>query len=159
MSELIWPLQTHEYPIPQGNDPGAFGVQRRGYIHSGVDLYCEPGTEVYAMEDGVVVSVEDFTGSKNGSPWWNDTQGILIKGETGVICYGEVDPLVKIGDEVKQGQMIAKVLTVMKKYKGNPMTMLHFELYNHETKTAAEWIKKEERPDNLLDPTPMLLKL
>ena len=157
--KITWPLATREYPIPTGDEPGAFGVQRWKYVHPGVDLYCEDGTEVYAVEDGIVVSVEDFTGVNEGTPWWNDTEAVLVEGESGVINYGEVEALVKEGDKVKQGQLLAKVKMVMKEYKGNPMSMLHFELYKHGTKEAVDWYKREQRPENLLDPTDLLLSI
>lgn len=154
---LIWPLATADYPVPTGNDPGAFGVKRRGYIHTGVDLYCEPETDVYAIEDGIVVEIERFTGAEVQSSWWNDTDAILIEGESGVICYGEVRPLVSVGDKVKQGQLIAKVITVLKTYKGNPMTMLHFELHKHGTIKTVDWY--ENKPESLLNPTEMLISI
>jgi len=156
---LAWPLATKDYPIPVNNEPGTFGYQRRGYVHSGVDLYCEPDTEVLAIEDGIVVTVLDFTGSKVGTSWWNDTQAILIEGKSGVINYGEVKPLVEPGDKIKQGQVIAKVVTVMKRYKGNPMTMLHFEFYDHGVKDRLRWEKMENKPKKLLDPTDLLKKV
>lgn len=156
---MIWPLPNKDYPIPVGEDPGAFGAQRYKYIHPGVDLYCEPGDEIRAVEDGVVVFIDAFTGTKAGSPWWNDTDGILVEGQLRTICYGEVRPMVKVGDKITEGQVIATAATVMKEYKGNPMTMLHFELYKKGTVEPEHWLEKDNKPDNLQDPTELLIDL
>lgn len=105
---------------------GQFGAVRKYDIHTGIDLYCEEGSIVSALEDGIVVAVEDFTGTKANSPWWNDTKAVLVEGKSGVICYGEIEPCVNVGDLIWAGDTIGKVL---KKNKGRPTTMLHLELY------------------------------
>jgi len=67
-------------PYQWPDHPGTFGAIRKFDIHTGVDLYCDHGTKVYSIEPGLVISVENFTGSLAESPWWNDTQAVLIKG-------------------------------------------------------------------------------
>ncbi len=119
------PLKDFQLPSPEGR----FGAVRLHDIHTGIDLYCSPGDEVYAIETGTVVSIEPFTGDIAGSPWWNDTWAVSVKGKTGVAVYGEVKPLVAVGQTVSAGDVLATVLTVLKKDKGRPMTMLHLELY------------------------------
>ena len=109
-----WPLPVRP-EIPTGDHPGSFGAVRKHDVHTGVDLYCDPGTEVYAVEDGVVVEIEDFTGPKAESPWWHETQAILVEGESGVVLYGEVEALVEVGDKITTGQVVGKVKTVLKK--------------------------------------------
>lgn len=142
--------------IPEKDHPGAFGSKRKFDTHTGVDLYCDENTSVLAVESGYVINIENFTGSKAESPWWNDTKAILIEGKSGVVLYGEIEPIVglPIGDRVNGGQVIGKVKTVLKKDKGLPMTMLHFELYKYGTIQSEWW--REEKPDNLLDPTEKL---
>ncbi len=81
---------TKVLEIPLKPHPGAFGVLRKHHTHEGVDLYATEGEAVYAVEKGVVIAVEDFTGPKAGSPWWLDTQSVLIEGAVGVVCYGEL---------------------------------------------------------------------
>lgn len=148
--------------IPVGNHPGAFGVQRKNHIHEGVDLYCEDGDEVCAMFDGQVVYIGHFTGTKAGSPWWNDTQCIMIAhlGKRFCLNYGEiaVDASLRVGDVVQQGQSLGHVVTVLRVDKGRPMSMLHLEQYTTVTKRPIpEWRIGDSRPGCLLDPTPMLL--
>lgn len=141
--------------IPISPHPGSFGAIRKHDIHTGIDLYAPEGTNVYAVEDGIVVNVEAFTGPNVGSPWWNETHAILIEGRSGVILYGEMEPLVKNGECVNSGDLIGKVKTVLRKDKGNPMSMLHFELYKHGTKESVWW--HTEKPDCLMNPTDLLL--
>lgn len=57
------------------DDEGMFGAVRKYDIHTGVDLYCEEGSLVSEYEDGIVVAIEDFTGVKANSPWWNELVG------------------------------------------------------------------------------------
>ena len=112
------------------------------------------------MEDGVIVKIENFTGpsAEPPTPWWNDTQAIMVEGSTGVIVYGEVKPLdsIKVGDKVKAGKIIGKVVTVLQKDKGLPMTMLHLEVYKPGTRETVVWNLGESQPDTLLDPTMLL---
>jgi murein DD-endopeptidase MepM/ murein hydrolase activator NlpD len=163
----IWPLQSWRMPlIPDGNHRGAFGKVRRHDIHTGVDLYCDPGTKVFAVEGGKVVAIENFTGpnADDPSPWWNDTKAILIKGESGVILYGEVTLVdthglgdsLREGDVVEAGSHIGYAAQVLKKDKGLPMCMLHFELYKPGTDESVWWKPENPQPENLLDPTEKL---
>lgn len=144
-------------PVPVGPDhPGAFGVNRHQHVHTGVDLYTPHGSPVRAIETGKVISIAWFTGPSINMPWWNDTRAVYIEGETGVFNYGEIQelPEIKVGDPIKEGQFIGSVLTVLKKFKGRPMSMLHVELYDHGyTDTWGEWKIGEPKPEHLKDPT------
>lgn len=57
------PLKRYKPP----HAGGVFGAVRKYDIHTGIDLYCESGDHVYAIEDGIVVNVCHFTGPKVGS--------------------------------------------------------------------------------------------
>mmetsp|Transcript_18505 Transcript_18505/g.19272 ORF Transcript_18505/g.19272 Transcript_18505/m.19272 type:complete len:200 (-) Transcript_18505:41-640(-) len=161
-----WPLKDEKkYLFP--DIVGTFGCQRKNDIHTGIDLYCEQGTEVISCEDGIVVNIPWFTGSQaptnDGIPssWWNDTIAILVEGESGVIVYGELDPNyphVQIGDIVKKGDILGIIyLPVLKKYKGRPMVMLHLELMTHGSREPVWWTERDLKPPELCDPTPFLL--
>ena len=154
--------------IPQCGHPGAFLTKRKNHTHTGVDLYTTDGQFVHAVEDGIVVSVEDFTGTSQQSPWWEDTQCILIEGASGVVCYGEisVNSNLRPGHTVQRGQFIGRVKRVLKPGKerpdidGHSPSMLHMEIYKHGTRKAFE-----ENPtlgdvsdwSVLIDPTPFLM--
>lgn len=152
----MFPLKKYTWPGPEGQ----FGAIRKYDIHTGVDLYCEPGSPVYSIGNGFVMAVEDFTGPKAGSPWWNDTQSVLVHNSTlhnGTVCYGEIESAVRPGWLVKEGDIIGYVKTVLKKDKGKPMTMLHFELYeNILAKESVVWPLNTEKPEHLADPTDLL---
>ncbi len=138
------------------HEKGVFGAIRKHDIHTGVDLYCEPGSEVFAIEDGVVIAVQPFTGEAAGYPWWHETSAVLVEGTSGVICYGEIEALVEKGNYIQTGSVIGKVKTVLKNDKGLPMTMLHIELYKARTTETTIWPLDEPMPANLLDITPLL---
>ena len=150
--------------IPHGEDhPGAFAHRRRFHVHEGVDLYCPEGTPVSAVEDGVVVAVIEFTGTKAEppSPHWCDTQAIMVEGASGVVAYGEVGvgTGIRVGVRVGAGETIGHVRRVLIKEKTppRPMAMLHLELHEKGTRDCYEWPIDGPRPPSLLDPTPFLL--
>lgn len=168
----LWPLHNHDVSIPVQDHDGAFGKKRRYDIHTGVDLYCDPGQIVVAVEPGVVVGIETFTGPRAQSPWWLETEAVLIEGASGVVLYGEVKPEVKVGDWVERGWIVGRTLQVrrtdivarMKRIlhgrivDDKPKTMLHFELYDKGVDRAVSWNHGEEKPAALRDPTKALLQ-
>lgn len=153
--------------------PGAFGAVRKHDVHTGVDLYVPELTWAHAVEPGVIVRAGHFTGSRSipPTPWWNDTTYIMIEGASGVVCYGELhcswfdtqlqdQPNGFYGDTVEAGDGLGMVLSVLKKDKGRPMSMLHIELYEHGYRgEPVDWALGARRPAGLLDPTPFLLEL
>lgn len=148
--------------IPLNPHPGSFAQKRKNHIHEGIDLYCDKGDEVFAIEDGVIIKIKAFTGTMVNSPWWNDTWCVLVEGKTGVFNYGEIIPNenLKEGMLIKEGQIIGEIETVLKNDKGRPMSMLHLELYQHGTTDAIiGWSLDEKKPIQLLDPTDFLLEL
>lgn len=137
--------------LTENDGLGRFGFIRKHDIHTGIDCYLESGKDVFAFEKGIVVAVEDFTGPSADSPWWNDTKAVLIESEIGVLCYGEIEPCVNVGDVVEKGQVVGKVVPVLKKYKGRPMSMLHLELYRHGTRKTCWWKLGEPQPEELMN--------
>jgi len=150
-----------ETQLPLAPHPGAFGVKRKHHTHEGVDLYCPPGTEVCAVEAGEIVAIIPFTGTRADppSPWWRDTDAVLVEGQTGVVVYGEIAPIARhqVGHRIERGQPIGYVIPVLQKYKGYPMFMLHLELHIAGTRNAFDWV--DDRPPSLLDPTPFLKEI
>lgn len=157
MERWRWPLLVRP-SVPVLDAPGAFGVRRKYDMHTGVDLYCAEGSPVFAVEPGKVVRIESFTGDTAGSPWWLRTWAVLVEGASGVVAYGELDePSILTGEPVLAGSAIGRVTRVVPVAAGKirPHTMLHLELYTSGTRTTEWW--RDERPKNLLDPTPFLL--
>jgi hypothetical protein len=152
--------------IPVNGHPGSFLCKRKYHTHTGVDLYTHDDAPVYAVEDGIVVGKEHFTGPQDNQPWWNDTDCILVEGASGVICYGEVIPnsYLMVGDTVLKGKNIAYVKRVLKEGKerpdimGHSTSMLHIELYPHgKYKAFEEFGNNTDSFDILKDPTSYLL--
>jgi phosphopantothenoylcysteine decarboxylase len=151
--------------VPVNYHPGAFGFHRRKNHHTGVDLYTNDGALVRAVEDGIVVNVDDFTGPKVGDSWWNDTQAVQVEGSSGVVTYGEITPFpdVCVGKRVRRGDPFARVKRVLLEGKerpdipGHSPSMLHIELYKHGSREFAGWRHEVSKNPLLLDPTPYLL--
>lgn len=155
---MVKPINK-DYNISYIPNQGRFGGVRKHDIHTGVDLYCNDGEPVYAIEAGVVVNVVKFTGEKAGSPWWNDTYAILIEGESGVILYGELKkPWTFIGSQIYEGQDLGFVKQVLKVDKGLPMSMLHIELYAKGYRGEGEWWI-DEKPEALRNIEEVLTKI
>lgn len=117
---------------------------------------------VFAVEPGIVVAIQDFTGERANppSPWWENTMAVLVEGESGVVVYGEIQPVaLEVGRELRRGEQIGCVTKVLKKDKGRPMSMLHLELHQPGTRDTYEWPVDGPRPISLLDPTEKLLQL
>lgn len=108
-----FPMKIEPYTPAQG----AFGTNRTSArVHAGIDLYAPSGTEIYAMTDGRVRDITLF---------YNNLMAIEVENKDGTtIRYTELEPLVKAGDAVSQGQLIAKL---RKNYSGT--CMLHLEIY------------------------------
>lgn len=153
---MTFPLNNYKYQIPGPNNRGGFGFKRKYDTHTGVDLYCEDGAEVYAIESGEVCDIVKFTGFDE-SPWWEDTWAVVIKGKNGYILYGEIQlhPGLYPGLKIPEGLLIGNVKRVLKKDKGiNPTSMLHMELYSSYAEPV--WWKTEQKPSGLEDITYLL---
>lgn len=155
---MRWPLPGFR-EIPEKGSPGSFGAIRHYDIHTGIDLYVPVGTPVLSVEAGIVTNVLPFTGPEASSPWWLPTKAIMVQGEH-TICYGEIEPVVSIGEAVEPGQQIGSILQVLRTDKGNnPVSMLHFELYMKGTLEPIWWYLDTPKPECLLEPTSFLTSL
>lgn len=150
-------LPSDQTGLPLHPHPGAFGFVRKHHTHEGVDLYAPEGTPVCAVEDGVVVRIEPFTGPSAQSPWWQDTDAVFVEGSSGVVVYGEIVPRgdLKEGMILQAGDMVGAVKAVLREDKGRPSAMLHLELHDKGARQAPAW--EHARPSTLLDPTDYLL--
>ena len=162
MNKWIFPIDEKRCPgVPINPHPGSFGAVRKYDIHCGVDLYCNNGQIVFAVEDGTIVRIEPFTGKNADCDWWLDTMCVKIEGQTGIICYGEIEPFenINVGDKVVAGQMIGYVVPVLpdrkfrRDIKGHSCSMLHVQIYKHGNLESC----LHERPEDGIDPTEFLL--
>jgi len=138
---------------------GSFGVRRRHDVHKGVDLYAEVGEKVEAVECGEIIEICEFTGYES-SPWWEDTRAVYIRGKSGIVVYGEIDPnpFLKIGDIIDTGDYVGNVKRVLRKDNHRPLSMLHLELHSDSFTHTGNWEVNGKKPKGLIDPTPYILK-
>ena len=157
MSRWLYPLRRPKQDIVRSL-PGSFGSCRKHDIHTGVDLYCPEGESVWAVEPGKILKVEQFTGARAESPWWEDTWAVFVEGESGIVVYGELSYPVPqgAGSFVSGGALVGWVQRVLKEDKGRPTSMLHLELYSKGGECPVWWHHDENQPKNLLDPTKLL---
>lgn len=165
---MKWPLRNIIPSIPSVGSVGDFAFRRSFYHHPGIDIYCDLYQQVQAIEDGVIVHVEHFTGAGANppSPWWNDTWSVMVEGKSGVIGYCEMSPNYTlfpidnpVGRKLVEGQPFGVIIPVLKKDKGNGITMLHLELYEAGTAEHVTWTLDTERPKQLLNPRELLEKI
>lgn len=150
--------------IPINNHPGAYGALRRHDIHTGVDLYVDERDWVFAMESGIVVKKERFTGTDD-CKWWKPTDCVVVKSESRFLLYGEIESDLKVGDAVVQGQKIGDVVPVLPVEKirsdipEHSNCMLHLECMDltYDCQEFPVWTTFENKPNYLLDPTPFLI--
>lgn len=154
--ELIFPLNNYSKILPLNNE-SSFAHIRKHDVHTGIDLHTEEGSGVFSIAKGRVIKVINFTGPKANSPWWEDTEAVLVEHSFGVVLYGELSPKVKEGDELLMGQEIGIVKRVLKTNKGKPQSMLHLEYYNQKVDDGVIWPLNEDLPKGLLNPYEILI--
>ena len=143
-----------------------FGPVLKYDIHTGIDIFMHEDATVYVPYDGEVVKIGWFTGTNaepTPSPWWNDTQYVIIRHHAlgKYILYGEIEVCngLYVGKVVQAGDMLGNIVQVLKRDKGLPMSMLHIEQYDSIEKAPAIWKLNESCPIGLEDPYDFLLSL
>ena len=118
------------YPVNIHNVSSGFGKRTHPIFgtsdfHGGTDFADKRGTNIYASEDGIVIFTQ-----------YNQSYGnaiILMHGNGIFTLYGHIDYdgiLVRTGDKVQQGQLIAK----MGSTGMSTGPHVHFEIINERTK-------------------------
>jgi len=92
--DFIWPLKHQDVSF-------GFGY-RNGSLHAGIDLRAPQGTQIFASADGRVV----FAGRRRGYG-----RMIIIEHSNGIetVHANNRRNIVSLGEQVRQGQMIATV--------------------------------------------------
>lgn len=101
---------------------GAFGADRTGHTHQGIDIVAQPGEEIFSPISGVV--------TRFPQPYANDPKykGIEIKNNTYTIKIFYAVAIVDIGFNVKAGQKIAVAQNIASKYGAGMTNHIHFEV-------------------------------
>ncbi len=130
--------------------PRSFGAPRNNgkRKHAGCDLYAPPGTPVFAVADGTVLSFR---------PFYLGSNAIVVEHPDFLVRYGEVRtklaPGVAVGGIVRKGQKIGEVSQLA----GLDISMVHFEMYSGSLSGALTVATGPfKRRADLIDPTEIL---
>jgi murein DD-endopeptidase MepM/ murein hydrolase activator NlpD len=110
-----------EGPVRIGQGWGAprDGGRRR---HQGIDLLAPAGTQLVAVASGIIARLSNVDGGRGGiSLWLRDTRG------TAYYYAHNQHNLVRLGQQVKAGQLLARVGTTGNARGGPPH--LHFQIH------------------------------
>ena len=125
-----------------------FGAERsNSRIHAGIDVYppAGDGASLRAIKDGTVIKVGLFYTRYTGEK----TYAVLVDHGDFVANYAEVRPPALVaGSTLNMGDLVGYI---------SGTRQLHFEMYTPGTTDWLWWYG--EQPENLLDPTQMMLKL
>lgn len=102
---------------------GEYLAPRGHRKHQGVDFACYPGTKIISFTDGIVTKI----GYPYSEPDRQFLHYIQISHEGKDYRYFYVSPLLKVGDEVKAGDVIAISISLQKVYDGIT-DHVHFEV-------------------------------
>jgi len=120
---MALPVKGHPLSTPFGVKGSRWSSKR----HEGVDFAAPAGTNVLAPCDGTVVAVGQVWGKSFGQ------HSVLLKVAEGYLLFAHCSEyLVKVGDKVKTGQVIAHVGA-----EGN-VTGAHLHM---ELQAASHWVK------------------
>ena len=168
---IVWPVpDSYEKTLPAASAPGGFWENRGDRHHCGVDIYAARGSEVVALDEGLVLEVGRFT-SPEQLVYWNVTYYVLIEHRGGLTAkYAEMeDAVVTAGGRVKGGAVVGHVGSVLdlaridataptyiqRLAQNNHGSMLHLELYTTPPMTRDDYLGGNlftgERPENLVD--------
>lgn len=148
-------FESVDWDVPIGNyEKGSFGSKRKTNYNTGVDIFCPPEIDVYALESGKIVKIII-----------KDTfKIIMVEGYSGVIAYGNVLPEEDLyeGMEIERGDIIGATIPYYVHTKTGEeliISKLHIEYYRHGTRFPEFWAFGCEKPKRLLDPTRNLLNI
>jgi len=171
---MIWPVpNSFSKTFPRKGNPGSFWLNRGDRFHCGVDIYSPALSEIVAPVNCEVIKTGVFT-SKDLVYYWNKTHYVDLKMDYDLyLRLAEMDNMVvKVGDDIKPGDIVGYVGTVLNKnmindkspdyikdLKSNSnFSMLHFELYDKEPidisnkyYLGGNWFLKS-MPKGILDP-------
>lgn len=141
----VWPVpDSYSKEIPRFGSSGSFWEDRGDRFHCGIDIYAPAGSDVLAIQSGIVIDTGVFTDSEDNI-YWNRSYYIIIKSPQNVVFkYAELGQIfVEIGDSVGSGHLIGRVGNVLNPDEVNHTTpyyihelirkgftsMLHLETY------------------------------
>lgn len=167
----IWPLpDSYDNFLPRKNSKGSFWEDRGDRFNAGIDIYTPENSTLLAVEDGIVIDIDKFTDSS--VPFLNDTYYLIIKSPEKInYKYCELDNIkVKIGEQVKAGQELALIKSIVNKdgvnestpyyikelIYDNYLSKLHLEMYKAPFTEIRPYeygnFLGDEKPNSIIDP-------
>lgn len=167
-----WPLaNSNELQIPAKNEPGAFWQDTGEGFNAGIDLFAPSGSDVLAIDSGIIAGIGDFTVIKEGTGF-HKTKFVIIRTKEKInYKYCQLkNVLFEVGDSVKGGEKIAETTSMINEddishdtsfYVKELSTLdiesrLHLELYKVPFSEIRPYnagiYLGEEKPKSLLDP-------
>lgn len=143
---MIWPVsKSYSKHVPLDGEPGSFWEQRGDRFHCGVDIYAPFGSDVSAMEDGIILDIGVFT-SSSLVDYWYETCYIVVAHASGIVVrYAEMDQCVfenddfvfkgmllgHVGQVINESKVTAKSPYYVRRLKKtNELSMLHIETFS-----------------------------
>lgn len=126
LADNICPLPSGSYYISQNY--GNAG-------HGGTDLAAASGTPIYAVQDGVIQTVQSWNGSTAGNMSWGNMTVVNHGTTNGVIYYTlyahmQSPTSLPVGTQVSKGQQIGAVGNTGNVYGQNGGYHLHIEVWS-----------------------------
>jgi murein DD-endopeptidase MepM/ murein hydrolase activator NlpD len=114
---------------------GNFGARRGSRTHKGLDFSAEPGTVIYAVDDGEITKIGYCYGDDLKYRYVQITthDGLDLR-----YFYTTLQPLLSIGDQVLKGQALCVVQDISSKHSTDKKTMINH--YHFEIKEAGQHI-------------------
>jgi murein DD-endopeptidase MepM/ murein hydrolase activator NlpD len=135
-----------------------FGIKYPEGIHLGYDFDCPQGTIVRSIADGIVEFSANVKGF--GSMYPSSPGGVIIikhqlKNKSFMALYGHITRLRNVGDKVKEGEIIGKVINFTS--KGESLPHLHVGIYDSGALPAFPW-GYDKTISNWIDPVEFIRK-
>lgn len=174
----FWPVPNSKSDsIPKKGDFGFFWEERDEGFNAGIDIFAEENSNVYAIEDGIIIDIDKF--SENDESGSNETFYIVIRGSDKInYKYCEILPnSIKIGQKINSGDHLGVISSVYKEENLNSETpiyireqisegkssKLHLELYKAPFSEVRPYkmgnYLGENKPKSLLNPQIFLSNL
>jgi len=169
---MIWPVPaSHEKKVPAAGMLGSFWECRGDRYHCGVDIYAPEGSQVLALESGLLVDMGVFTMPEQVD-YWNKTYFIVLMHRSDLfVCYAELDASVFENDDfISEGECIGHVRQVLNPekisghvpdyirqlYRHRQLSMLHLEMFSAYPCEIEDYMGgncyQSNKPEFLLNP-------
>lgn len=130
----FWPLpNSFEEQLPREGERGSFWEDRQIGFNCGIELTCPTDSEVFAIEGGVVLNIDEFT-TKSEDCCFENTKQCVIKCNSIIYKYSFLSEVsVKLGSTIKSGEKlgVCKDILIPERIHSNSPFYLRELTYNN----------------------------